>query len=605
MKIAGVNLSGVSLLPVLGTVLAGQLFASQFTGYTLYGAALCAALCFAGICVRRYMVSLAGAFCGIGMLAVWISEPAENGFTGHEVTLNGVVIEATPRAESQRLIIDLNACEGFDERIRTLVYYRNSEPPVEAGDIVRVTGVMTEPFDKPVVEGEFSMEGFTRRRGITGRMNVEYGDMEIVKEASGFIHSIRMLRRRISDVIHASGVSGDCAATLDAILLGNASELDADTREKFSRAGLAHVLALSGTHVAVMAFFASLIFFPFRLAGRRKWAMGGVIAFLWFYVLLTGGAPSVVRAAIMATVVMAGAMLERMSSPVNSLCAAALLILLFDPRALMAPGFQLSFLAVAGILMFAPELTFGRGTVRLVSQWLAVSFGAVVATAPLAAWHFHVIPFYFLLANMAVALVLPWFMGAGVLLVFIAGAGLQAGWIASCADLMCRYIMYVSTFVSDIPGAFADKIYFSPWALVGWYAGVVVLWMALRLRRPACWVACVIILLFATGLTVITRPEPTATEVVDLPDPYRELLLVREGDRCLLFTDAKPKLHEAIRERAEWRLHDYMAMHGVDSLEVREMPHAFGEIGRAIVGGAQNGIVPNHKVDVNGDSGGK
>ena len=48
-----------------------------------------------------------------------------------------------------------------------------------------------------------------------------------------------------------------------------------------------------------------------------------------------------------------------------------------------------------------------------------------------------------------------------------------------------------------------------------------------------------------------------------------------------------------------------MAMHGVDSLEVREMPHAFGEIGRAIVGGAQNGIVPNHKVDVNGDSGGK
>ena len=169
MKIAGVNLSGVPLLPVLGTVLAGQLFASQFTGYTLYGAALCAALCFAGICVRRYMVSLAGAFCGIGMLAVWISEPAENGFTGHEVTLNGVVIEATPRAESQRLIIDLNACEGFDERIRTLVYYRNSEPPVEAGDIVRVTGVMTEPFDKPVVEGEFSMEGFTRRRVFSGR----------------------------------------------------------------------------------------------------------------------------------------------------------------------------------------------------------------------------------------------------------------------------------------------------------------------------------------------------------------------------------------------------------------------------------------------------
>lgn len=605
MRIAGVNLSGVPLLPVLGAVLAGQLFASQFTGYTLYGAALYAALCFGGIRARHYAAALAAAFCGVGMLSVWISTPDENRFIGKSVTMDGVVVETTTRAESQRLIVDLHAGSDKGERVRTLVYYRNSEPPVETGDIVLVTGVMTVPFEKPVVKGEFSMEGFTRRRGITGRMNVEYGELKIVREASGFMHSIRMFRRRISDVIHASGVSGDCAATLDAILLGNASELDADTREIFARAGLAHVLALSGTHVAVMAFFASLIFFPFRLAGRRKWAMGGVIAFLWFYVLLTGGAPSVVRAAIMATMVMAGAMLERVSSPVNSLCAAALLILLFDPRALMAPGFQLSFLAVAGILMFAPELTFGRGAVRSVSQWLAVSFGAVVATTPLAAWHFHVIPFYFLLANMAVALVLPWFMGAGVLLVLIAGAGLPAGWIATCADLMCRYIMYVSTAVSDIPGAFADKIYFSPWALSGWYAVVAMLWMALRLRRPVYWVGCSIMLLFATCLTVITRPEPTVTEVVDLPDPYRELLLVRQGERCLLFTDARPKLHEAIRERAEWRLHDYMAMHGVDSLEVREMPHAFGEIGRAIVGGAQNGIVPNHKVDVNGDSGGK
>lgn len=605
MKIAGVNLSGVPLLPVLAAVLAGQLFASHFMYYIFYGAALCAALCFAGIWFRRLSVALAAAFCCVGMLAVWFSEPTENRLIGQEVRMTGVVAEVTPRAESQRLIADLNVGDGGGERIRVLVYYRNSEPPVEAGDMVSVKGVMTEPFEKPVVDGEFSMEGFTRRRGITGRMNVEYGELKILREASGFMHSIRMLRRRISDVIHASGVNGECAATLDAVLLGNASELDADTRETFSQAGLAHVLALSGTHVAVMAFFASLIFFPFRLAGRRKWAMGGVIAFLWFYVLLTGGAPSVVRAAIMATVVMAAAMLERMSSPVNSLCAAALLILLFDPRALMAPGFQLSFLAVAGILMFAPELTFGRGAVRSVSQWLAVSFGAVVATAPLAAWHFHVIPFYFLLANMAVALVLPWFMGAGVLLVLIAGAGHPAGWIAYCADLMCRYIMFVSTSVSDIPGAFADKIYFSPWALAGWYAVVAVLWVALRLRRGAYWMACAIMSLFAIGLTVMSKPVSAATEVVALPDPYRELLLVREGDRCMLFTDAKPKLHEAIRERTEWRLHDYMAIHGVDSLEVREMPHAFGEIGRAIVGGAQNGIVPNHKVDVDGDSGGK
>lgn len=601
MRIGGVNLARVPLLPVLAAVIAGEVFALNFTEYAFMGAALCVALCVSGLLLRRYVAALMLGFVCVGSMVMWMAVKPEMSGDKSEGCFAGRVIETVARSDSQRLVAELE--NDNDAGGRVLVYYRSSVPPVEPGDIVAVKGVREYGWRKPAVEGEFSMVGFCRRRGIDGWMEVDEGSLRVVEQASGFMFWMRCLRRELSDAIYASGVSVSTAAMLDALLTGDDTDLAPDVRDDFSHAGIAHVLALSGTHVAIIAFMVSALFFPLRLAGKRKWALGGVVVCLWFYVLLTGGSASVVRTVIMTSVVAVGTMIERAHSPFNSLCCAALLILMFDPLALMSPGFQLSFCAVAGILMFAPKLTFGRGVVRTASQWFAVSVGAVVATAPLAAWHFHVFPIYFLLANVVVALVVPVFMIGGVVLLLAGGLGLNLAWLCGIIDGICGFMTGVSAWVADAPGAYADGIYFAWWALPAWYVAVVAGWIALRGKRFVQWCACALLLVFAFVITRLAAPWFPDEEVAELESRFSTVVLARAGSRCVIYTDASLRLHEGLKEQMEWRLHDYMAMRGIDSLEVREMPEPFGEIWGGIISGAENGVVPHHKINVNVDSG--
>ena len=600
MRLGGVNLSGVPLLPVLAGLVAGEVFAFLCSGFVFYGAALCAALCFVAILLRRFHAALWCAFTFSGIIAMWIALPRPCLFTGENELLSGRVTEISVRPESQRIVADLNSADRT-VAARCVVYYMSSEPPVETGDIIAVSGVIEPPYLPQAVEGEFTLRQFAERRGISARMRVPGGDLSVVEEASGFMHRMRMTRRHISEALFRSGVRGETAALADALLTGDDSWLASDLRADFSRAGIAHMLALSGTHVAVIAFFASLLFFPLRLAGHRKMALGGVVVCLWLYAVITGASPSVVRAVVMATVVALAAIAGRGHNPFNSLCCAAVIILLFDPMALFAPGFQMSFLAVAGIIMFASRLTFGRGYFRSVSGWLGMTAGAVVAVSPVVAWHFHLFPFYFLLSGMAVAVAFPAFMGLAVLALVTALCGSEIAWVTELTDAFGRFLTAVPSAVSHLPGAYADRIYFSPWALVPCYAAVIAAWRALRTRRLFFAAVSFLLLLFSVGLVRLTRPVFPECEVIDLTEAWHGGLLVRDGARCVVFTGAAHKHHASIKEQMEWRLAGYMDMRGIDSLEVRQMAGPFGEIGRVIVGGAHNGAVPHHKVDVDGN----
>ncbi len=506
MRIGGVNLSGVPLLPVLAAMVAGELCALSFPDLIVWFAAACLVLCVAGILSRRYFAAVMAAFGCVGVMAMWIATPYVNTYLGMEGRYSGRVTEVVARPLSQRFVFEAYRCNGSygkqEYAGKTVVYLGSPLPVVEKGDVVVVDGMMLEAFEPPK-PGGWSMEHFVRRRGISGRMKVWEDDVAVVAPASGRYAVIDKMRRKFSDAVFYSGVSSSAASVLDALLLGNVQDLDEGLRDSFAKAGLSHVLALSGAHVGVIALMVSILFFPLRMAGRRKWGMACVVVCLWFYALLTGGSPSVVRAVIMATVVSVAGMSERNYNPMNSLCAAAVLILLFDPLAVIAPGFQLSFLAVAGILMFAPLLTWGRGFVRTITHWVGVSFGAVVMTAPLAAWHFHIIPFYFLLANMVVAFLLPWFMGGAVVLLILNLTPVPAGWLCRALDVIYGVMTDASSVVSGLPGAYVEGLDFSVWSLPAWYAVVLSGWVALKTRRIAYIAACGMLALFATGVTIL------------------------------------------------------------------------------------------------------
>jgi competence protein ComEC len=200
----------------------------------------------------------------------------------------------------------------------------------------------------------------------------------------------------------------DARAVLLAITLGVKDELDNDLQASFSAAGAMHVLAVSGLHVGIIYGIILLFFKRIKLnSWKRRWWMASIsILFLWTYAFITGLSPSVLRAVTMFSFVAIAKAKNTNSSIYNTLAASAFVLLCWNPYLIMSVGFQLSYLAVFGIVYLQPR--FYR-LLDLNNFWLdkiweisCVSLAAQIATAPLSILYFHQFPTYFLFSNLFV-----------------------------------------------------------------------------------------------------------------------------------------------------------------------------------------------------------
>lgn len=564
-------LPSVPLFPVLMAFIVGIVLSTYIPNFCWLWSVLLLVVA-VGVCAmaKLWHAVLCICFVGVGMMSEGLSAARVPIDCGEQVYA-GVVRKAEHTPYGQRFIADI-----FSEPNRgvsAMVSYPLGLPIVEVGDTAVFRGVLTEVDAGVSVPGEFSWKLYSLRHNLTAFCDVEDGELEVQCGAWSLSSAMDSWRVRFSDfVYYRSGLSPEAAVMLDAVLAGNADAISDSERATFAKAGVAHVLALSGTHVAVIAMLVSLLFFPLAVAGHRHWGVLCALVVLWLYVLFTGCSPSVVRAVTMASVVMVGALLRRSGSSLNSLCFAALVILLFEPRDLYAPGFQLSFAAVAGILMFALEMRvyqshFPRGMHWLIG-WVMVCVSAVVATAPIAAWHFHQMPVWFLLANLPVCVCLPWFMGGGILLLVLQAAGLPAHWLVVAVE-WCYYVMSgVSTWVASLPMAAVERLYFPWWVMLPFYAALLSLWLWIKKQRGVYGCIGAILMLFSGGCYRLMHPNYPRVEAYGVHSDYAASLLLREGERVWVLTDASEKFHDSMRENMMWRMRDFLNQRGVDSLVV-------------------------------------
>jgi len=192
-----------------------------------------------------------------------------------------------------------------------------------------------------------------------------------------------------------------------ALIYGFRNNLDEDTIRTFTNTGTIHVLSVSGMHVAVLFGFLSLVFRYIPWPLMLNW-VPVVITFsiIWLYAFITGLDPPIVRAAIMISFVLSAQYFKRNSSTLNALVAAATVILLLSPRAITNVGFQLSFLAVLGMILFLPifekMIAAKNPVLRFFRDTIGISIAAQISTTPLTLYYFGQFPTYFLLANLLV-----------------------------------------------------------------------------------------------------------------------------------------------------------------------------------------------------------
>jgi len=214
-------------------------------------------------------------------------------------------------------------------------------------------------------------------------------------------------RDRMLMILRGNGVNGREFAVASALLLGYVDEIDNDLMRDYSATGVMHILSVSGMHVGMIFLVLEklLAFLEKRKKGAYVKALM-VIVFIWLYALITGLSPAVLRAAAMLSLVVVGKTMKRHPDILNILAASVIFLLVWQPSLLADLGFQLSYLAVAGIvLLYKPVYDFfvpGNGLLDKIWSIVAISIAAQLVTLPLCLYYFHQFPNYFIITNIIV-----------------------------------------------------------------------------------------------------------------------------------------------------------------------------------------------------------
>lgn len=293
---------------------------------------------------------------------------------------------------------------------KTMVYFKKDECSLKLkyGDELLMR-VNFKAVAGPQNPAEFNYRRFLSFHNIYEQAYVNADEWKNLNKNSGaFILNYSFtLRDKLLEILKANHVEDDEFSVGAALMLGYTDKLDADIISAYSSTGALHVLSVSGLHVAIV-----YIVFGWFLVFLDKVKKGHVIKavllilFLWFYAVLTGLSPSVLRAATMFSFIIAAKAFKKHTNIYNILAASAFFLLLIDPYLVMEVGFQLSYLAVIGIVYIQPKIAVGfEPDNRILNQIWAittVSIAAQIATFPLGLHYFHQFPNYFLLSNLIV-----------------------------------------------------------------------------------------------------------------------------------------------------------------------------------------------------------
>ncbi|MGF1532295.1 MAG: ComEC/Rec2 family competence protein [Bernardetiaceae bacterium] len=252
-------------------------------------------------------------------------------------------------------------------------------------------------------------------------------------------------------------------AIASALLLGIKDQIDNDLRAAYAGAGAMHILAVSGLHVGIV--FALLSWVLVRLGAADGLRIAVVVAVLWGYALVTGFSPSVVRAVLMFSLMSVAGLFGRHRLTYNSIGLSAFVLLWYDPNLLFSVSFQLSYLAVLGIVFLYPRWVRAwspsRLWVRRAWELVVVSMAAQLATFPLAMYYFHQFPSYFLLSNLLILPAIAGILQLGIAFLVFAPIPYLGSALAWLFEWSLRWMNSVILWIEALPGAVLEGLYVS------------------------------------------------------------------------------------------------------------------------------------------------
>ena len=432
---------------------------------------------------------------------------------------------------------------GYDVLLN--LYTDSLEHTLQLCDRYLINGKILRPTDNGL-EG-FDYGKYLARNGLCGvaylgSNNIKYLSTE---QPRGFIQRSYLLRDKLIYQLESIGLKGSQLAIISAITLGEKGLLSNDVKDTFSAAGVSHILVVSGMHVGFI--FLIITWLISIISHHRKWIVVvlGLIV-LWSYAFLTGLAPSVVRATFMFSMMLLFRVMGEKYRVKHALCLSATILILINPNVLFNVGFQLSYLAVCGIVYFYPLFykrisTFKSRPLRWILSSIAVTVSAQILTLPIVVYQFNQLPIYFIISNLFVTVFAPFLFlgGIGLLgLSYVPYISIVAGWLMSHFVGLFEAIINL---IVAIPFS-TTKVYISLFEVIILYFVILcgVNWIevrnvfAERFRTPLYFGLSVCVFVFAFSVNNVYLSQRQA---LIIPETNRLVVNVFGGGENILFTN--------------------------------------------------------------------
>ena len=400
------------------------------------------------------------------VLEGWLFQEPERGATRGRLYL-----------ETQRIWQDGQSRPATGKVLVTVRHFQDRKDPWQYGDVMKLPLKLRLPrnFQTP---GSFDYAGYLARRGIYLTAFV-WDDTKIKKigrRGTWLRHRLEHVRRTVGGFFDEQ-LSAKSAAILRALIIGDKSQLDPDVRDAFTRVGVAHVLAISGLHIGLVALLAYGAWWWLLARSQYVLLMWSVpklaalftLPVVLLYAGLAGGSVSTLRAVIMVAVFLAARLLDREEEVFRSLALAALIVSLLWPGAVLDISFQLSFVAVLAIFLGLHRFQIWRDNRdkardvvlspwrRRLRRWAGlyclVTLSATVGTLPLVATYFHTVP----LVGFAANLLLVPFLGSAAVVLGLATAALVfihtgvATLVVCCAGVVVSFGVWMVETIAALP----------------------------------------------------------------------------------------------------------------------------------------------------------
>ena len=397
-------------------------------------------------------------------------------FAGQEVQFQAKVVKAPEeRLSSMHVVVR----PEFAEEGRILLITRESFD-MRYGDVVAVRGKL----ERPGVFEDFNYEKFLAKDGIYALMREPAVEVQqrrayehIGERAMAVMFDLKTVFRQVFEN-HLSVRHGSVMVEM---LLGDKDVMSDELAANLNATGLRHVIAISGAHIAILTMY--LMPLLIWLGLWRQQAFFVTLVLVIFYVVLTGLQPSAVRSGVMGGMFLLGQHLGRQYAALRGLIFAATVMLLLNPFLLARDvGFQLSFLAVLGMIVLLPTVLSFLPKKVPARELLAMTIAAQIFTFPVLIWSFGQVSLVSIVTNILIVPLMPLIMGLGFLLM-IGGLVQPLGFLLSFPiALLLQYVLWIVDVFSALPFATAQVENLSMFWLIFLYLPIGFFWWKFRSR---------------------------------------------------------------------------------------------------------------------------